>query len=87
MGNGRTDSTGKSAVIVEAGRRGALRRWGPGPRAVRLDEFDADERTAILAAIDARRAAKAARHDKAPEEIQSPSEAELEGHAHDRPAA
>jgi len=35
-------------------------RWGV-PRRVRLDDFDSDERAAILAAIEAKRAAKAAR--------------------------
>jgi hypothetical protein len=53
-----TDS--KNPTLVEAGRRGALRRWGP-PVRVRLDDFDASERAAILAAIAARRAAKVAR--------------------------
>ena len=49
--------------LSEAGKRGAEARWGPRIH-VRLDDFDADERAAILAAIDAKRAAKAARAER-----------------------
>lgn len=62
MGNGRTVSPGKSTVFVEAGRRGARNRWGP-QRIIRLDEFPPDERAAILAAIEAKRAARKAIRD------------------------
>ena len=50
----------KDPVRVAQGKAGMLARWGV-PRRVRLDDFDADERAAILAAIEARRQAKAAR--------------------------
>lgn len=60
-------SVSKDPVLVEAGRRGALKRWGP-PIRVRLDDFDADEREAILAAIEAKRAAKAARAEASRED-------------------
>jgi hypothetical protein len=43
----------------ESGLLGARRRWGP-PRIVRLADFPADERAAIVAAIDAKRAAREA---------------------------
>lgn len=71
---------------AERGRLGAEKRWGP-PRVLRLDDFDPDERVAILAAIDAKRAAKAAR-EKAAAEGQSPATAGMqEDHRHGRPAA
>lgn len=54
------DSRPKDPAKVAAGFAGSLSRWGV-RRVVRLDEFDADERAAIAAAIEARRAAKRAR--------------------------
>lgn len=53
-------SDSKDPVKVAAGAAGATARWGI-RRRVRLDDFDPDERAAILAAIEAKRAAKAAR--------------------------
>lgn len=50
----------KDPVKVAAGKAGVAARWGV-PRRVHLGDFDADERAAILAAIEAKRAAKAAR--------------------------
>jgi hypothetical protein len=73
----------KDPVLVAAGHRGALARWGP-PRRVRLDDFDPDERAAILAAIEAKRAAKAAKRTTA--EGQSPAMAHAEG-THDANSA
>jgi hypothetical protein len=66
----------KDATKVAAGLAGAAARWGIAKH-VRLDGFDADERVAILAAIDAKRAAKTARIEKAdtvPEEIETDQE-------------
>jgi len=64
--SGAVSVPGKNPTKVRAGACGAAIRWGP-PRRVRLDDFDADERAAILAAIEAKRAAKAAkvRNEKA----------------------
>lgn len=56
----------KNPAKVAAGRAGMAARWGP-PRRVRLDDFDPDERLAILAAIEAKRAAKRARAATQPE--------------------
>jgi hypothetical protein len=41
---------------IEAGRRGAERRWGPEPRIVRLDELTAPQRRLVLALVDAAKA-------------------------------
>lgn len=49
----------KNPRLVDAGREGARRRWGV-PRVIRLDDFDSDERAAIVAAIEAKRAARRA---------------------------
>ncbi|MFI5258314.1 MAG: hypothetical protein ACHQ01_01705 [Candidatus Limnocylindrales bacterium] len=35
----------------ERGRLGAVRRWGPGPRTVRLDSLDSAERNAVLTLV------------------------------------
>ena len=72
--------SGKNARFVEAGRRGALRRWGP-PRIVRLDELTAEQARLVRALVDAARG-----NEKAAGGVETPA-AELEGHAHDRPAA
>lgn len=56
----------KDPTLSAAGKRGALKRWGP-PIRVRLDDFDAPERAAILAAIDAKRAAKRRIAERNPE--------------------
>lgn len=53
-------SDSKDPAKVAAGQAGATARWGV-PRVARLDDFDSDERAAILAAIDAKRAARAGR--------------------------
>jgi hypothetical protein len=53
----------KNPVKVAAGRAGAAVRWGV-PVRVRLDDFDADERSAILLAIEAKRAAKRVRAER-----------------------
>jgi hypothetical protein len=55
----------KDLVKVAAGKASAAVRWGV-PRTARLDDFSADERAAIHAAIEARRAAKAARAERDP---------------------
>lgn len=47
----------------ERGMLGARSRWGE-RRIARLDDFDPDERAAILAAIEAKRAAKTARAER-----------------------
>ncbi len=45
----------KSPVFVEAGRRGARRRWGDEPRVVRLDALTPAQRRLVLALVDAAR--------------------------------
>ncbi len=52
----------KDPAKVAAGKAGMAARWGV-PRRVHLGDFGPDERLAILAAIEARRAAKAARRE------------------------
>ncbi len=49
----------KNPVLVEAGRRGAERRWGP-RRVVRLDDLTVEQRRLIMALVDAAKAAKVA---------------------------
>jgi hypothetical protein len=53
----------KNPVKVAAGKAGMVARWGV-PRRVRLDDFTPDERAAILAGIDAKRAAKRVRAER-----------------------
>lgn len=50
----------KDPRLVEAGKRGARRRWGP-PRVVRLDALTPEQRDVVLALIEAQRAANAAK--------------------------
>ncbi len=50
----------KDPVKAAAGRAGMFSRYGV-PRRVQLNDFDADERAAIIASIEAKRAAKLAR--------------------------
>ena len=52
----------KDPRLVEAGRRGAARRWGDVGRVVRLSELDSPVRLAVEALI---RADRAARNEKA----------------------
>lgn len=47
----------KDPVLAEAGKRGALKRWGP-PKNARLDDFTPEERAVIHALIEAEREAK-----------------------------
>jgi hypothetical protein len=68
----------KDPVLSEAGRRGAAKRWGP-PIRVRLDDFAPDERAAIVAAIEAKRAAKAARNEKAARDVSTRAATTTEG--------
>jgi hypothetical protein len=49
---------GKHPGRVEGGRLGARRRWGP-PRVARLDELEPPVRAAVVALLEADRAAKA----------------------------
>jgi hypothetical protein len=62
----------KDPVKSAAGKAGMLSRWGV-PRRVRLDDFSSDERAAILAAIEAKRAAKSRRALLAETAQQNPS--------------
>lgn len=48
----------KDPVLVAAGHRGALVRWGP-PRVVRIGELSADQRALVVALVDAVKAAPA----------------------------
>lgn len=70
----------KNPVFVEAGRRGARRRWGAEPRIVRLDSLTPPQRRLVLALVDA------ARKEASPVR-ETPGEAMSEGHGNDRPAA
>lgn len=70
----------------ERGRRGAVSRWGP-PRVVRLDDFDPEERLAIIAAVDARRAAKAAHQKAGPVSETTEAGQEARGDSHEPSAA
>jgi hypothetical protein len=54
----------KNPVYVEAGRRGARKRWGE-PRVLRLDQLDTDERRLIAAILNAKRNADAADEEAA----------------------
>lgn len=45
----------KNPVLVAAGRRGALKRWGDAPKTVRIDDLSPDQRRLIVALIDAAR--------------------------------
>ena len=47
----------KNPVLVEAGRRGAERRWGL-RRVVRLDDLTSEQRRLVLALVDAAKAVK-----------------------------
>lgn len=49
----------KNPTFVEAGRKGALRRWGE-PKVVRLDDLTEDQRRLVRALIEAARAGRAA---------------------------
>ena len=49
----------KDPRLVEAGIRGAFRRWGP-PRVLRIDDFADSERAAIVSALAKLREARAA---------------------------
>jgi hypothetical protein len=49
----------RNRVFVESGRRGARARWGP-ERIVRLDELDERIRAAVVALVQADRAARSA---------------------------
>jgi len=49
----------KKLTFVEAGRKGALRRWGE-PKVVRLDDLTEDQRRLVRALIEAARSQKAA---------------------------
>jgi hypothetical protein len=62
---------GLSEKRSRAGRIGARKRWGD-PGVVDLAELTAPQRRLVLALVDA------AKNEKAPEEIQSPSEADAE---------
>jgi hypothetical protein len=55
-------------VFVEAGRRGAARRWGP-PRVVRLDSLNADERRLVLAMVEAAKGAATSDHEVTAQEV------------------
>lgn len=48
------ETPAKREVFVEAGRRGAEKRWGP-PRVVRLDDLSPIARRIVLAAVAAAR--------------------------------
>lgn len=74
----------KNPVFVEAGRRGALKRWGGPPRTVRLDALTPDQRRLVLALVDAARA----QTQEGPAAVGTPAGPEPEdGRASDRPAA
>lgn len=49
----------KDPARIALGKAGMLARWGI-PRVARLDDFEPDERAAILASIEARRVARKA---------------------------
>jgi hypothetical protein len=55
------DSRPKNPVLVEAGKRGARKRWGEHGRILRLDELDPSTRDVVNSILTARRnAAEAA---------------------------
>lgn len=45
------------SVFVDAGKRGAKKRWGP-PRIIRLDGLTPDQRRLVLAFVDMARASE-----------------------------
>lgn len=51
--------SGKDPRLVESGRRGAEKRWGP-PRVVRLHDLTAEQRRLVLALVEAARNASPA---------------------------
>lgn len=52
----------KNPVLSDAGRRGALKRWGPpGTRVVRLGELTGPQRQVVIALVEAHKSANAAR--------------------------
>ena len=61
------ETRSKDPVLVEAGRRGAVRRWGPEPRVVRLDDLTSPQRRLVLALVDAARQETARDCDPNPE--------------------
>ena len=57
-------STVKDPTFVEAGRRGAEKRWAdPASRTVRLDALTREQRAVVLALVTAARAAQKADGD------------------------
>lgn len=74
----------KDPVRVESGRRGAEKRWSnpDNRRNVRLDELQPSVRAAVVALIEADRAA---RTRMSAAEGQSPAALASEGHGNDRP--
>jgi hypothetical protein len=70
-----------SSPFVEAGRRGARRRWGP-PRVARLDALSPEQRALVLALIAAAEAS-----NKVPTGGEAaPSVGNAGGHGNDRTA-
>ena len=56
----------KNPVLVEAGKRGAEKRWGPpGTRTVRLGDLTPAQRRLVLALVDAARSEQEAVRDLA----------------------
>jgi len=45
----------KNPIKVKAGHIGALKRWGPEPRTIRLDELSPPQRRLVQALVDAAR--------------------------------
>jgi hypothetical protein len=72
----------KNPVFVEAGRRGAVKRWGIEPRVVRLDDLTAAQRRLVLALVDAARAEGA---KKADPDVDSGSAQEVQRVSAERP--
>jgi hypothetical protein len=70
-------SGSKNPALVEAGHRGARRRWGP-PRIARLDDLTVEQRRLILALIEAAKS-------EAVTDV-TPVTAHAEGQANDRAA-
>lgn len=76
-------TTDKDPRRVAAGKAGMRARWaGHAPAVVRIDDLSPEQRRLVLALVEAARS-----NEEAAAEIQTPATAELEGHAHDRPAA
>lgn len=70
-----------SPAAAEAGRRGAHKRWGPGPRVIRLDDLAPEQRAFVAELVDV-----AKRNAKAVTEGQSPVTADQDVSTDARPA-